>query len=172
MRQKNGSSLGYYYQRPSKGALAALTSNMNVLCLCPACDVSLLISLCPWVVEVMLVRWLVLDDSEWPCSPLQPLSFLGGGVRLSCDLRATFLYLRGFSLGGGLYLGKDHRSLSLFVYLSLSLTLYQSHLPFLFSLLGWFEGPWRVVTVLQSRDVSCTSRWQSTGEPPYLTDKD
>lgn len=76
MSQKNGSSLGYYYQRPSKGALAALTSNVNVLCLCPACDVPLFISPCPWVVEVMLVRWLVLDDSEWAFSPPQPLSFL------------------------------------------------------------------------------------------------
>lgn len=39
-------------------------------------------------------------------------------------------------------------------------------------LLGWFEGSWRAVPVLQSRDVSCTSRWQSPGELPYLTDKD
>lgn len=45
-------------------------------------------------------------------------------------------------------------------------------LPFLFSLLGWFEGPRRAVPVLQSCDVSCTSRWQSTRELPYLTDKD
>lgn len=38
--------------------------------------------------------------------------------------------------------------------------------------LGWVKGPWRAVPVLQSCDVSCTSRWQSPGELPYLSDKD
>lgn len=46
------------------------------------------------------------------------------------------------------------------------------HVKRLIFLLGWFEGPWRSVPVLQSRDVSRTSRWQSTRELLYLTDKD
>lgn len=56
--------------------------------------------------------------------------------------------------------------------ISLSLTLYHLVNPPLFSLLGWFEGQWRAMPFLQSSDVSCTSRWQSTGELPYLTDED
>lgn len=49
-----------------------------------------------------------------------------------------------------------------------SLTLsYTSHLIFL--LFG--GGPSRVMWALYSHDVSCTSRWQSPRELPYLTDK-
>lgn len=37
---------------------------------------------------------------------------------------------------------------------------------------GWLKGPWRAVPVLESCDVSCTSRWQSPGELLRPSDKD
>lgn len=137
----------------------------NSTCQYPACDVPLWICLsCPWLGEVMLVRCSIVDDGKQPSSSLPPSAApqrQGSGMRSSCDSRVTSRI--------------TEASPPLLVCLAPDLvSVTHTHPPptILFALLGRFEGPWRGAPVLRSHDVSCTSRWQSTGEPPYLVDKD